>query len=192
MSLFTEVRSRLVGHDRSLVLERIADVAVDIGWVVRIIHILVPTLAVPVERYLRGQQHIADTRRRARRDGERIGSGISHSAIAIVTRIVVVQQIIVSGLAVWIDLGRQALEVADHGPHPWLAAIGAHAVGAAGIAVLRVPVVGPGLRVRILDLIVRRCRGVAVAVSCTISRPQTPQRCCPALCRPSPAGDSCR
>ncbi len=118
---------------------------------------------------------VADARRRRRRNGERrIGRVVVDEgvlAVAEVTRIVVVQQVIVARLAMRIDRPRQAGEIIDDRPHAGLTRIRAVGVGAAAVdgrvgiwrriagvvtgsvAVFRVPVVGAARRIGILDLV---------------------------------------
>ena len=161
---------RRILHDRSLVLERITDVAIDIGRRRGILGVLVPALAIPAERYRAGQQHVADAWRRDRRDG--VGVLRVDRAVAVIAGIVVVQQVIVAVLAVQRDRRLQRLQVFGDRADAGLAGVGAGAVGSAGIAVLGVIVVGAGLRVGVLDLVGRRLRRRSLCRRCTRWRRQ--------------------
>src|ERR1700693_3534454 len=97
-----------VGHDRGVVLERIANVAVLIrvladGVVVELIgvgQIVVPLVAIVFPRNGVRDQAVTDTRERRRRDGKHcvVGVGVGESILAIpkVSGVVVVEKVVVA------------------------------------------------------------------------------------------------
>src|SRR5271156_1483580 len=123
-----------VGHDRSIVLERVANVAVlvrsgdglaqrisraycavvDLIWVSDVV---VPLIAVVLPRDVGLDQRIADAgywRRWNREDGvEFAGIGIGVVAVAEIAGVVVVQQIVTAYLASGTDRVRKRLQIGD-------------------------------------------------------------------------------
>src|SRR5215469_12395432 len=101
---------RRVGHDLCLVLEAIADVAVGIAlWahleivkLILIVEVVVPLVVVALPRNIVLQQDIADAALRGRWNRERCVAGICVfvrvAPISEVAGVVIVQQIIVTGL----------------------------------------------------------------------------------------------
>ena len=180
MSWMCAVRTGGIGHDRGVVLERIADVAVLIGVradgaVVELIgigHVVVPLIAVVLPGNVVREHVVADAGHGGRRNGEDgvvgAGVGIGVVAVAEVAGVVVVQQVVVAGFAArrrWAARARRGSSRSAATPG-WVvigavgvgaAAVGGRAVGAAAVAIFRVPVVGAsgrdwGSRLR------RRCR----------------------------------
>ena len=148
-----------IGHDRGVVLEWIADVAVFVGIradgpIVQLIgvgHIVIPLIAVIFPGDIGGDQLIANAAHRRGRNCEhgvvRIRVGKRVVAVAEVAGVVVIQQIVVAGFAVGIDRLRQRLEVI----HDWTrrqaeyvraigvgaAAIGSGTEGTAAVTIFR-------------------------------------------------------
>src|ERR1700719_669361 len=116
-----------VGHDFGLILERVADVAVLIalgadGAVIELVFIGqvgIPLVAVILPGNTGGHQHVRDGVLLGRRNGERsVGDvvvGVSVGAVAEVAGIVVVEQIVVAGIALGIYFIRQADQVFQNG-----------------------------------------------------------------------------
>src|SRR5580765_1678061 len=164
-----------VGHDLRLVLERIADVAVLIAGradrtVVQLVFVAevgVPLVAVVFPGDARFKEHVGDAALVDRRNGERgvedVVVGIGVGAIAKVARVVIIEQIVVAGIAVGIDRALERSEIVAQRAGAGRIQVGAVTVRAAAcdrlaeataaIAVFRVPVVGAGLRVWIFDFI---------------------------------------
>src|SRR5215469_14225731 len=121
--LKVRVTNLLVGHDLSLILETVANVAVLIagganGAVVELVlvaEILVPLVAIGFPGHAIFQQNVADAALPGWRDCERsvvgITIGVGVAAVAKIAWIVVVEKIVVPGIAIWLDRPRQRLEV---------------------------------------------------------------------------------
>ena len=109
-----------VRHDGRVVLERVADVAIfvgvrPIGSIIELVwvgDVVVPLIAVVLPRNAVGVEVIADAGRRRRRNRERRVGGILVDigilAVAEPARVVIVQQVIVTGFAMRIDAERLA------------------------------------------------------------------------------------
>src|SRR6185437_9140028 len=192
---------RGIAHDRGRVLKEIADVAVLIArWadstvveLVFVIEISVPLVAIVLPRNVLFEKRVADVAHGRRRNRERCvvneGVGGSVCAIAEVTGIVIVQQVVVAGFAIRIDFARKRLEEAHDRTDAVLRGIRAVGIGAAAryrraestcaVAIFGVPVISGGGRVWIFDfidgacigstgedyLIFRRRRGIASAIA---------------------------
>src|SRR4029077_11732676 len=115
--------------------------------------------------------------------------GIRASAITVVSGIVIVEQIVVSRIAIRTDGAVERMQIAHHRTNARRscvravavssATVGGGAIGAAAIAIFGVPIIGASLRIGVFDfvdysgvgaagsdqLIVRGCGGVAVAVA---------------------------
>src|SRR6202034_2363820 len=114
-----------IGHDRGVVLEGVADVAVLVGvladrtivQLVRIVHIVVPLVAVVLPGNIVLDHVVADAGHRRRRNGEDrvvgIGIGVGVLAVAEVAGVVVIQQIVAALLAMRRDRSREHVEVPD-------------------------------------------------------------------------------
>ena len=134
-----------IGHDRGVVLERVADVAVLVALLtdrpvvelVRIGHVVVPLVPVVLPRNMRRQEAVADAGRGGGWNGEhgvvRIGVGVGVAAVAEVARVIVVQQVVVPWLAARIDRSRKRLQVFHDRRHARLREIRAVGVGAAAV-----------------------------------------------------------
>src|SRR6266702_2912921 len=126
-----------VGHDVAGVLEEVADVAVNVGGVlvVRVVLIDVPLIAVVLEGDVFLLQSISDGAQFGWRHGKDgvlgVGVGIGVGAVAEVAGVVVVEQIIVAGLAVRFDVVGQRTEIAENGGDARGVAVGAIAIAAA-------------------------------------------------------------
>jgi hypothetical protein len=106
---------------------------------------------------------------RHRRDGEGI-HGV-HRPIAKVSGVVVVQLVVVRRLAVRRDLRLERLQIINDRWDAGLCGVGTGAVGAAGVSILRIEVVGARRRVWIFHLTGGwNCR-VAFAVVCQMASP---------------------
>ena len=91
------------------------------------------------------------------------GVGVGVVAVAEEARIVVVEQVVVAGIAIGLHGMRKRLQVIHDGGNTWLrhvcavgvgaAAVGWRAVGAAAVAVFGVPVVGADGGIGIFDFV---------------------------------------
>ena len=113
-----------IGHDRGRILLEIADIAIFVGPVViseliRIFEIGIPLIAVIGPGHALVDQRVADGAHVRRRDRVDIivliGIRIGVAAVAEVTWIVVVDKIVMTLLAIGIDLVGERLEVVPHG-----------------------------------------------------------------------------
>src|SRR5277367_5854680 len=137
------VANRRVGHDRGVVLEGVADVAVFVGvfsdgpvvQLIRVVNVVVPLVAVVLPRNLRLEQSVADAGDGRRRDGEDrvvgVGVGVGVVAISEVSRVVIVQEIVVVFLAACRDRRAQRLQIFNNGTNAGLCFVRAVGVGAA-------------------------------------------------------------
>lgn len=80
-------------------------------------------------------------------------------------RIVIVEQIVVAGLAVRVDRPFERFKVIHDGRYAWLARIRTVAIRATRVAILRVEVIGASLRIRVFNFVRRRHGRVARAVA---------------------------
>ena len=168
-----------IRHDRGVELEGIADSAVFIGvfangaeiQLVWVGYIVIPLIAVILPRDIPLDHYVANAGYRGRRNGEDgvvlvfVGEGIV--AIAEVARVVVVQQIVVSGLAAQRNLRFQRLQILRNRRHARLSHVRTRGVGTAAkgrrpertpaVAIFRVPVVGFGRRIWIFDFVHNSC-----------------------------------
>ena len=94
---------RRIGHDSGFVLKRIADIAVGVEHAARVSDVLVPSVAVILERDAFIQQCVANAAHRCWRDSERRGCETDRVSVGVVAGIVVVEQVIVTSLAIGID-----------------------------------------------------------------------------------------
>jgi hypothetical protein len=105
-----------VRHDRRVVLERIADVAVLVGGrsgrapvqLVRVVDVVIPLVAIILPGDVACVQAVADAPGRNRRDRERrvarVAVEIGAIAVTEIAGVVVVEQIVVAGFAIRIDM----------------------------------------------------------------------------------------
>ena len=119
VSWICAVRISGVRHDRGVVLERIADVAVLVGVradgpVVELVgvgDVVVPLIAVVLPGDVVREQVVADAGGRGGRNGEhrvvRVRVGVGVVAVAEVAGVVVVEQVVVARFAVRVDRTRQ-------------------------------------------------------------------------------------
>ena len=168
-------------HDGSVVLERVADVAIfvrvrPIGSIIQlvwVVDVVVPLIAIVLPRNAVGVEVVADAGRRGGWNRKRSVRGILVDigilAVAEPARVVIVEQVVVTGLATRVDT--EGGKVAHDRPYSGLRDIRAIAIGAAAIdrgnrirrwitgvialaiAVFRVPVVGAGSGVGVFDFI---------------------------------------
>src|SRR5579863_1469328 len=134
---------RRVRHDGGVVLERVADVAILVGSravapvveLVRVVHVVVPLVAVVFPGGIGVVKVIADAGRGRGRYGERrvrrtlIGERVV--AVAEPAGVVVVQQVVMAGFTTRVDA--QFPQVVHDGPDAVLARVRAVAVGAATV-----------------------------------------------------------
>ena len=151
---------RWVGHDVGRVLEGIANVAIAIR---QVSDRAVPMSAVVPEGDVLLQQRIADVANVYRRQGE---GGRIQGPVLFIAGVVVVQQVVMAVLATrFYGVLKRLQVIGDHG-NAGLPDISAVAIGAAGVAVLVIPVVCARLRIGIFNLVGGRRgdRAFAVAV----------------------------
>ena len=98
------------------------------------------------------------------RNGERRRWALQAS-VADVAGVVVVEQVVSARSAARADGSAQGLQVVDDRGHGGLAHVRTVGVGAAGVSILIVPIVGAGLRIGIFDLLGRWSGDVAVAIA---------------------------
>src|ERR1700743_2140093 len=124
-------------------------------------------VAVVFPRDIGFEERIANARSGRRRNGEYgvIGVGIREciAAVSEVSGIVVVQQVIVAGLAVRVDRTDQRLKVVDNGSHTRLGGVRAVSVrpaarrsgtkGTVAVTILGIPVVRARGRIRVFNLV---------------------------------------
>src|SRR6201999_3570794 len=95
----------------------------------RVGYIVIPLVAVVLPGDVGGDERVANAGRGRRRNGEyRVrGIGIRECVVAVseVSRIVVVQQVIMTGVAVRADRTRKRLKIADDGSDSRLSGVGA-------------------------------------------------------------------
>src|SRR5258708_2367029 len=165
----------VVGHDLRLIMERVADVAVLVavradGAVVELVfvgEVPIPLIAIVFPGDVLFKEHVGDAA--LVRPGNRKRSvirkviGVGVSAIAKISRVVVVQQVVVAFLAVRVDWPRERPQVFADLSYARLLRVGAVAISsatanggaetAATVSILNPPVVGAGNRVGVLDFV---------------------------------------
>src|SRR5215472_9780412 len=169
---------RIIGHNLRLILERVADVAVLVAGgthrsIVQLIlvgQIRVPLVAVILPRHVVLQHHVCDAALARPWDGERrvarIRVRISVATVPKVPGIVVVQQVVVTLIAVRLDRLRQRSQVFEHRPNTRLVrtrtiavpptALHSHRtaeVSESSVAILNPEIVRAGNWIWILDLV---------------------------------------
>src|ERR1700750_3437964 len=148
---------RLGAHEFGLILERVANVAIRIEAVRLggICNVKIPVFAEVFEWNVVSDKIVTDTLLAGRRNGE--GRELRcKSAVTVVARIVVIDQIVVTLDAVRVYRPLERLKIVGHSGNAGLADVTAVDIAAATVAILIVEVIGGRLWVGILDLIRRR------------------------------------
>src|SRR6266481_2421165 len=159
----------VVGDDLRLIMERVADVAILVavradGAVVELVfvgEVPIPLIAIVFPGDVLFKEHVGDAA--LVRPGNRKRSvihkviGVGVSAIAKISRVVVVQQVIVAFLAVWVDWPRERPQVFADLSYARLLRVGAVAIASTAVnggaetsptvSILSPPVVGARDRV---------------------------------------------
>src|SRR5467141_2310861 len=165
----------VVGHDLRLIVERVADVAILVavradGAVVELVfvgEVLIPLIAIVFPGDVLFKEHVGDAA--LVRPGNRKWSvihkvvGVGVGAVAKISGIVIVQQVVVAFLAVRVDWPRERPKVFADLSYARLIRVGAVAVASAAVnggaetsatvSVLSPPVVGAGDRVGVLNFV---------------------------------------
>src|SRR5439155_4122524 len=126
-----------LGHDGRLVEKWIADIAIDADSGAR--DEGVPAFAIVFPRDILLEQRIGDRSHRRRWDGE--GLARMKAAVTLITRIVIVEQVVVTLHAVRFGFIGEQSEIGQDRADAGLRWIGAVAVGAAAVAVVNVPII---------------------------------------------------
>jgi hypothetical protein len=120
----------VIGHDLGLVLESIADIAVLVAQgtdlsiikLILIAQIAVPLIVVALPGNVVFQQDVPDAPLRGWGDRERgvvgVCVGVSVASVSEIARVVIVQEVVVTGIAIWVDWRIQRTEIRDERPIP--------------------------------------------------------------------------
>src|ERR1700685_2397421 len=168
-----EVRRALggVGHDFGFVVEGVADVAVGVERAAGIGDVCIPAVAVVFPGNVFRRQCVANALDGGSGERKRIRGRKRRRTVAVEAGVVVVEDVVVSGFTVGFNRACQRSQIIHDGSNAGLAEVGAVHVAAAAsatrssVAVVVIPVVGAGLRVRIFDLIGRWGQRFAFAIA---------------------------